>query len=224
MKLTQTNLTMPKHRPGAVTSRSLALGIWRRFARPCLALCFLALPTGSLQAQASCDDDRLARLNFWLGEWEVLAGDRLAGTNRITRVLDGCAVLEEWQAATGGKGRSLFYLSPEDRRWRQVWVTAAAFAAGGVKEKREVVQPDVPAGGIRFEGTVRDTLGRAWLDRTTLAPLPDGSVRQHIEISTDGGASWRTTFDARYRRPVRSSTPGDDSSTGQSPAHTQLVR
>jgi hypothetical protein len=29
--------------------------------------------------------------------------------------------------------------------------------------------------------------------------MDGGRVRQHIEISTDDGASWRTTFDAEYR-------------------------
>jgi hypothetical protein len=37
---------------------------------------------------------------------------------------------------------------------------------------------------------------------TILLPIAGGAVRQHIEVSMDGGASWRTTFDAEYR-PVR---------------------
>jgi hypothetical protein len=42
--------------------------------------------------------------------------------------------------------------------------------------------------------------GEARLDRTTLAPEHDGSVRQKIEVSSDGGNTWRTTFDASYVR------------------------
>jgi hypothetical protein len=38
------------------------------------------------------------------------------------------------------------------------------------------------------------------LDRTSLVPLPGDEVRQLIEVSSDGGATWRPTFDARYRR------------------------
>jgi len=37
-------------------------------------------------------------------------------------------------------------------------------------------------------------------DRTTLTPQADGTVRQIIEQSDDGGTSWRATFDAVYRR------------------------
>jgi hypothetical protein len=38
------------------------------------------------------------------------------------------------------------------------------------------------------------------LDRTTLAPLPGGRVRQTIEISRDGGQAWTPAFDAFYVR------------------------
>ena len=39
-----------------------------------------------------------------------------------------------------------------------------------------------------------------WLDRTTLKPVDTGAVRQIIEISSDNGKPWKTTFDAIYRR------------------------
>ena len=38
-----------------------------------------------------------------------------------------------------------------------------------------------------------------WTD-VTLTPLPDGTVRQVIERSTDDGATWQSSFDAVYRR------------------------
>ena len=69
-------------------------------------------------------------------------------------------------------------------------------ANGSVKEKRMV---DAPDGAVRFQGTVvRD--GRELLDRTTLTPQDDGSVRQLIEASDDGGRNWTPTFDGIYRR------------------------
>jgi hypothetical protein len=42
--------------------------------------------------------------------------------------------------------------------------------------------------------------GTTVLDRTTLTPLGGGEVRQHIEVSSDRGATWRSSFDAVYRR------------------------
>lgn len=166
-----------------------------------ITIASLSCLTSPAPAQARCTNGAFDRLAFWLGEWEVIAGGRLAGTNRVTRMLGGCAIQEEWTSVNGGTGRSLFWVAPEDRRWRQVWVTAAPFSPGGVKEKREVGDAGLPAGAVRFAGTVLDTLGRRWLDRTTLIPHADGTVRQHIEISTDNGTTWRTTFDASYRSP-----------------------
>ncbi|MGD8277921.1 MAG: hypothetical protein PVH00_07835, partial [Gemmatimonadota bacterium] len=74
--------------------------------------------------------------------------------------------------------------------------TGSALAPGGTKQKALVAR--LEDGGVRFQGTITAADGRRWLDRTTLTPLPDRRVRQHIEISTDGGATWRTTFDAFY--------------------------
>ena len=44
-------------------------------------------------------------LDFWVGEWDVQVGGRMAGTNRIEKILDGCAVMEFWTGADGGEGR-----------------------------------------------------------------------------------------------------------------------
>lgn len=139
-------------------------------------------------------------LDFWVGEWTVHVGDQQVGTNRIEKVLDGCAVTEDWTDARGGRGRSLFYFVPALEEWRQVWVTARATAPGGVKEKRLVEH--LEDGSVRFQGEVPHADGTSHLDRTTLTPLTGGRVRQLIEVSGDGGATWRATFDAEYR-PVR---------------------
>jgi len=50
-----------------------------------------------------------------------------------------------------------------------------------------------------LQGQLRDTAGNARPDRTTLSSLPDGDVRQRIEMSTGEGVNWKTTFDAVYR-------------------------
>ncbi|MGH9896229.1 MAG: hypothetical protein ACREA0_30395, partial [bacterium] len=82
--------------------------------------------------------------------------------------------------------------------WKQVWVTEGAQRVGGVKEKHLIAY--LPDGGVRFQGELRQPDGRIVLDRTTLVPRSGGDVRQLIEVSSDGGSSWRPTFDARYRR------------------------
>jgi len=140
-------------------------------------------------------------LDFWIGNWTVVAvGDSSPqGTSKIERVLDGCAVIENWQGASpGDDGKSLFSFDVRLGLWDQVWVTQDTSRPGGIKNKRMVAT--YPDGGVRFQGTVFVAPGRTMQDRTTLTPLPDGRVRQTIEISRDGGTAWSVGFDAYYVR------------------------
>ena len=151
----------------------------------------------SAQDLPRCSESEIyAKLDFWVGEWDVFVGENQVGENRIEKTLDGCAILEHWTARDGGEGKSLFFVD-YDRHWAQIWVTQWAMAPGGVKEK--VMVDDPPEGAVRFQGVIRHAEAGAWLDRTTLTPSPDGTVRQLIERSEDGGESWYPTFDAIYR-------------------------
>ena len=166
-------------------------------AAPLLLAALLVGAAAPIAAQGCADVEGFDRLDFWIGEWDVLAGDRPVGRNRIEKILGGCAVTETWTGAGGGEGRSLFYYLPRSGEWKQVWVTDTATRVGGVKEKSLV---DVLEGGaLRFQGRVADAAGQLWYDRTTLTPLPGGRVRQHLEISSDG-QTWETIFDAVYVR------------------------
>ena len=152
-----------------------------------------------LAVRLSCSADPAYRLlDFWLGAWEVHTPDgRLDGTNRIEKILGGCAIVENWKDADGTEGKSLFYYDPVALVWKQVWVTDQ----GPIKEKALVTR--LPAGGVIFEGSVASTSdGSRYLDRTTLTPEPGGTVRQVIEASRDQGRSWTVVFDGRYTRPA----------------------
>ena len=139
-----------------------------------------------------------AWLDFWLGSWDVYIQDNQVGSNEIQKILDGCAITEHWTDARGRRGYSLFYFQPVRQTWKQVWVTDQALGRGGLKEKALIAR--FPDGGVRFQGEIPVAEGGSYLDRTTLTPVTADEVRQVIEVSTDGGATWRVTFDARYRR------------------------
>ena len=162
-----------------------------------LTVCsFAALAQGS-EPESCTADARYSMLDFWLGDWDVYAGNELVGTNRIEKTLDGCAVLEQWRGAIGRRGMSLFYVD-DAGTWKQVWVSESATRPGGVKEKTGQRVPDT--GQLRFQGRIRTDDMHSYLDRTTLTALEVDEVRQLIEVSTDEGATWKTVFDATYRR------------------------
>jgi hypothetical protein len=138
-------------------------------------------------------------LDFWLGDWEVQTNDthQRDGHDTVERVLQGAAIVERWSDADGSEGRSWFYYQRAEKRWKQVWVTDG----GGVKEK-EMLAP-LANGAVRFRGKATRPDGKQVLDQTTLTPQTGGTVRQVIEVSRDGGATWKSVYDATYRRGAK---------------------
>lgn len=150
------------------------------------------------RAQAPCEEvEGFHVLDFWIGEWDVYVDDESVGENRIEKILAGCAVMEHWTSAGGGEGKSLFYHDRIDDEWTQVWVTEDATRPGGLKVKRLV--EITPEGGTVFRGEISLPDGGSYLDQTILTPLEDGTVRQVIQTSRDGGETWTTGWDAIYR-------------------------
>ena len=172
------------------------------------------VPAVAEQEPATCSTTAgFQRLDFWLGHWDVYVGDRKVGENHIEKILEGCAITEHWQGSGGGGGRSLFYYLPASDTWKQVWVTGQATRPGGVKEKTLV--EEMAGGGVRFQGEIVLSSGRTYLDRTTLTPQDGGRVKQVVEVSRDGGTSWKTTFDAVYI--PQGEVPPAEPSPGEAP-------
>jgi len=147
-----------------------------------------APPATPCEQGGSYDD-----FDFWVGSWDVfMPNGAQAGTNRIDRDEAGCLLVEHWTGAQGGTGTSVNFYDPDRARWRQLWVSS-----NGVVIEIE--------GGLRgasmvLEGRLVSAAGASQPFRGTWTPNADGSVRQHFEISSDGGATWATWFDGRYVR------------------------
>lgn len=180
----------------------VAVATWALHATPAHAQADDDTTAAPAREIHSCNDDPgFHELDFWLGDWTVKAGTRVVGTNRIVKILNGCAVMENWVASDGSEGKSLFYYDSNQKTWHQVWVTDAAYAPGGLKEKTLVEH--LRGGGLRFQGEITRADGGSYLDRTSLIPRSDGTVRQWIQVSTDGGEMWTSVFDAIYERRAR---------------------
>jgi hypothetical protein len=142
------------------------------------------------RAQHPCRYEARAReLDFWIGEWEVrdATGQKVLGTSRITSILDGCALFEEWKGGRGHEGKSFTLYEPQTKEWRQTYVddTAAFHEYHGRWE----------GGAMRFLWKQPD----GTQTRMIFTPMPDGTVRQLLEDSKDGTA-WEQTFDGKYHR------------------------
>ena len=160
-----------------------------------LLLCLMPVQA---QDQTCGNDPYYQLLDFWVGKWNVydLNGE-LAGTNDITKILEGCAISENWEDPQGNKGISLFYVDNNSAKWKQVWVTQNARRPGGQKEKTLVYYK--PDSILVFQGVLQAE-GKSILDRTILTNKAADEVQQTIQISRDGGQNWETLFDAIYRK------------------------
>lgn len=137
------------------------------------------------------------QFDFWVGDWDVYtASGARAGSSVVESILNGCVVLENWQSAQGGAGKSINRYDARRGEWRQHWVDdsgneldfSGAFADGCMAVVAKLPQPD----------------GRVHLRRMRFFDLPGAEVRQWGEISKDDGASWTTEYDLYYRPKTKS--------------------
>jgi Tetratricopeptide repeat len=133
------------------------------------------------------------QFDFWIGEWDVTSPQYPGTTSRsrIARINDGCTIREEYTTPVAYAGTSLNFFDARSRRWHQTW-------------------SDNQGGVLHLEGVLEDgamvlsmPAGAEATQRITWTPLDDGRVRQHWEVTADGGKTWSTVFDGYYtRRPA----------------------
>lgn len=133
-----------------------------------------------------------AQFDFWIGEWGVYVQGQRRGSSRIEALPGGCVIVESYENPGGFAGKSLNFYDPELGEWRQIWADNGGnviFYQGGPRD-----------GGMAFEGEGWGRRSPKGLSRMIFTPNDDGSVRQLIERSDDGGETWSVYFDGRYVR------------------------
>ncbi|HET9251794.1 MAG TPA: hypothetical protein VFP58_06720 [Candidatus Eisenbacteria bacterium] len=145
-------------------------------------------------AKRSCAAPEFHQFDFWIGTWEVRTPDgKIAGTNRIEPILDGCVLQETWRGAKGLQGSSLNMYVPATKQWHQTWMDQQGtllLLDGSFRDGAMVMTGEAPS------ATKPGTTAR---QRITWTPAKDGSLRQLWETSEDG-KTWTAVFDGRYTR------------------------
>ncbi|MBA3896989.1 MAG: hypothetical protein H0X36_07610 [Sphingomonadaceae bacterium] len=161
-----------------------------------LAILAAAASTAAAPPAASrrCDKPEYRQFDFWVGHWDVFdAHDKSrAGESVIEKLYDGCALRENWRDPQLSGG-SLNAYGAADGKWRQTWIDSAGLwreFVGGMDGANMVLIWHHPS---------RAMPGRIAQERMTFTPLPDGSVRQHMDQTADG-ATWVEGYDYIYRR------------------------
>ena len=139
-----------------------------------------------------CPAEVRRQFDFWVGDWSVTVNGQHAGDNRIDRILEGCALLENWTGNGGMSGKSLNFYDPARRQWHQTWVDDRGGSLG--------LDGAFSDGKMVLSGTKKDQAGKTTINRITWSALPSGQVRQVWEQSSDDGKSWTVAFDGLYTR------------------------
>jgi hypothetical protein len=141
----------------------------------------------------ACATPAHRQFDFWRGTWNVTQNGKVAGTNRIEVVLDGCALLESWTGASGTTGRSLNIYDATREVWHQTWVDSSGSLL--------TLEGKFIGGAMVLEGVAAPEKGAASArQRITWTALTNGDVRQFWQSSTDDGRTWKTEFDGLYKR------------------------
>ena len=120
---------------------------------------FFILSAFSSFSQASPSDcstnAKNREFDFWVGEWNVFNPQKVqVGKSVITRIINGCAIQENWTSLGGGNyvGESINVYNDEKQKWEQYWFgSGGAINYAGEGEYRD--------GAMRFKIKDKDQQG-----------------------------------------------------------------
>jgi hypothetical protein len=146
-----------------------------------------------LPKPASCSAPEYHQFDFWLGDWDVfdITTNVKDSRVRVTRILDGCVIHEDYQSVDGHKGESFSLYDVTRKLWHQTWVTN-----GG---RLLIIEGRFESGEMTLSGSDLTSTGQKREVRGTWTPQPGGSVRETAFTSLDGGKSWQPWFDLIFR-------------------------
>ncbi len=126
------------------------------------------LPASPQQQQRPCSTPEHRQFDFWIGDWEVFnpQGQRV-GSNRIDKVLGGCALHESWRGSTGHRGSSYNFYDAANGKWHQTWIDvdgAPLYINGGFENGRMRLVDDAGTsrGQDRYVGELRVSAPPRW--------------------------------------------------------------
>ena len=161
------------------------------FCAPCL----LAQQTAS--PSDPCHAAQQKQFDFWVGEWDLTwpgdNGQTGHGTNSITRVLDGCVVMENFSGGSSMtlRGTSVSTFDARAGRWKQTWVDNEGGYldfVGDFKDGQMILQREMTRNGEKI------------LQRMVWKNISPNEFDWSWEASTDGGKTWKVNWPIHYKR------------------------
>ncbi|MFT4927670.1 MAG: hypothetical protein ACI8WB_003783 [Phenylobacterium sp.] len=141
----------------------------------------------------ACQTKEYRQFDFWLGQWQVKDGKgNIVGHSKITSIVKGCAISENWTSAGGNHGVSYNFYDNTVNQWHQTWIDvqgSALYLDGSFDQQKAAMV---------LSGETINAKGVKTLQRISWSQLADASVKQHWQTSTDGGKNWADAFVGYY--------------------------
>lgn len=158
------------------------------------------LAASQVHAQApsyGCDSPESKQLDFWVGDWELTTvgpGSTGKSRNKVSKILDGCVVLEEFDGEQGSKlvGKSFSTFDRATGKWKQTWIDNTASYLdfeGGLVD-----------GDMSFWREAAPKDGRVQRQRMIFRDVRNDSLKWLWQKSEDGGKTWATQWEIDYKR------------------------
>jgi ketosteroid isomerase-like protein len=154
---------------------------------------------------ASCSAPEFRQLDFWAGDWDAFDYDnqkQVVAHARVSKILDDCVLLENYQDPNGLHGQSFSIYDPSRKVWHQTWVTnrGQLLVIEGKQQDGEVVLSGTDyAKNVEVRGVWKPS---------------NGGVRETAVTSSDSGKTWQPWFDLVFR-PHANSTSADESAVAK---------
>lgn len=143
---------------------------------------------------SACDAPVYHSYDFFVGDWQVYRKDgKFIARDRVTKDLDGCAILERW-GKDEGAGYSAY--DAQQKHWVQTFFqndgSVLMLAGAPVSE------------GMLFTGVDHPKPNVTRRHRILFRKRADG-FEEYWTVSMDGGHSWKKVFDGFFRRNLTNS-------------------
>jgi len=164
------------------------------------SLC-IASQIASPSAPQSCSSNKYRQFDFWIGDWDAFENSQLSAHIKVTPILDGCVLHEEYSGIDGKHGESFSNFDQKTGKWHQTWVTdhGQYLVIGGVLESGEM--------RLSSEGPNKQNE----LVRGVWKPI-GGAVREAAWKSSDNGKTWQLWFDLMFLPHKQDQSQSEDAS------------